>query len=135
MRCVQTPYKAYNKPIYPADVILLARRDKYESSVKLYWVDVKITGKYEEEAAESYREVVTGQEEVEDVTIGGLTTNKDDPLQLCGETEDTDEEESDDDGDGASNSRSRRDRPDKAAEEAAMEDNIHSKDPIPYSLF
>ena len=97
-------------------------------------MDVKITGKYEEEAAESYREVLTGQEEVEDVTIGGLT-NKDDPLQLCGETEDTDEEESDDDGDGASNSRSRRDRPDKAAEEAAMEDNIHSKDPIPYSLF
>ncbi|CAE7871175.1 unnamed protein product [Symbiodinium necroappetens] len=103
------------------EVLGWTARDKYEASVKLYWVDTKISGKYEEEAAESYKESVTGEVEANEVSVGGLMT-ADDPLQMSGETEDVDEEESDDEGDRESNSRSRKDKPDKAAEEAAMED-------------
>ena len=90
-------------------------------------MDTKISGKYEEEAAESYKESVTGEVEANEVSVGGLMT-ADDPLRMSGETEDVDEEESDDEGDRESNSRSRKDKPDKAAEEAAMEDNIQFKD-------
>ncbi|CAE7842228.1 unnamed protein product [Symbiodinium microadriaticum] len=102
------------------------RRDKYEPTVKLYWVDTKISGKYEKEANELYRESVTGEGDAEDFQVGGVM-NKDDPMDFdeAGSGDDADDDHEEDD-DGAS--KSHRGKIDKAAEEAAMEDveNVRS---------
>ena len=86
--------------------------------MKLYWVDTKISGKYEQEASEMYRETATGEEDATEFSVGGLMS-KDDLMQLEGDSGEEDED-NDDEDDGAS--RSHRPKIDKAAEEAAMED-------------
>ena len=123
VRPIKQPKSEFPIQPYTLYILYSARRDKYEPTVKLYWVDTKISGKYEKEANELYRESVTGEGDAEDFQVGGVM-NKDDPMDFdeAGSGDDADDDHEEDD-DGAS--KSHRGKIDKAAEEAAMEDPLY----------
>ena len=97
------------------------RRDKYEPKLKLYWVDTKIHGIFEESNSELFAETSTHDTDAGSLTVGGFGGgfNPDEPLQLQDESEDGEMEEEEDDDDDAPRKGGR--RLGKAEEEQALE--------------
>ena len=89
--------------------------------MKLYWVDTKIHGVFEEAQEEMYGETTAGQAaETDHIRIGGFT--RDEPMALGDDDDETHQDDSDDDADSdAPKPAPKRTKIDKVEEERALE--------------
>ena len=100
------------------------RRDKYESNIKEYWVDVETTGSFEAEEAEELNDHTIGEGDAGDSFTLGLPASQVLADHQGDEPEDvTDMDVSEDDGDGSGSSKSKAKVPPKndAEREHALE--------------
>ena len=118
---------------YVYNVSRPVRRDKYESSIKEYWVDVETTGSFEAEEAEELNDHTIGEGDAGDSFTLGLPASQvhadhqgDDPEEV------TDMDVSEDEGDGAGSSKSKAKVPSKndAEREHALEAGFWSQSDI-----
>lgn len=81
----------------------MARRDKYESDVKEYWVDIHTEGNTEHEREESFQDKTFVEGQAENFELGLV----DGPLDVRGDFAESEKESDDDMEDDAASTRSK----------------------------